>query len=155
MNKYIMKSPIYYAVSIQGCHDNNGWHLSNEDEIDEFAKKFNMDWRWNMRTGVLSFYDKSKGVKLDRPEYVQIGNVVMAYDDCGTWRVYTWSYEDFEKKFIMSNDEMIMSNDEMTTENKLLRALVKELADELSKFHAWEEARALVAKAREMILECK
>ena len=105
MNKYIMKSPIYYAVSIQGCHDNNGWHLSNEDEIDEFAKKFNMDWRWNMRTGVLSFYDKSKGVKLDRPEYVQIGNVVMAYDDCGTWRVYTWSYEDFKKKFIMSNEE--------------------------------------------------
>ena len=100
MNKYIMKSLIYYAVSIQGCHDNNGWHLSNEDEIDEFAKKFNMDWRWNMRTGVLSFYDKSKGVKLDRPEYVQIGDVVMAYDDCGTWRVYTWSYEDFEKKFI-------------------------------------------------------
>ena len=32
-----------------------------------------------------------------------------------------------------------------------LRALVKELADELSKFHAWEEARALVAKAREAI----
>ena len=28
-----------------------------------------------------------------------------------------------------------------------LRALVKEMADELSKFHAWEEARALVAKA--------
>ena len=32
-----------------------------------------------------------------------------------------------------------------------LRALVGELADELSKFHAWEEARALVAKAREAI----
>ena len=32
-----------------------------------------------------------------------------------------------------------------------LRALVKELADELSKFHAWEEARALVAKAMEAI----
>ena len=31
-----------------------------------------------------------------------------------------------------------------------LRALVKELSDELSKFHAWEEARALVAKAREV-----
>lgn len=29
--------------------------------------------------------------------------------------------------------------------------LVKEMADELSKFHAWEEARALVAKAREVI----
>ena len=148
MNKYIMKSPIYYAVSIQGCHDNNGWHISNEDEIDEFAKKFNMDWHWNMRTRVLSFYDKSKGVKLDRPEYVQIGDVVMAYDDCGTWRVYTWSYEDFEKKFIISNDEMI-------TENKLLCALVGEMADELSKFHAWEEARILVVKAREMIWRCK
>lgn len=32
-----------------------------------------------------------------------------------------------------------------------LRALVGELADALSKFHAWEEARALVAKAREVI----
>ena len=32
-----------------------------------------------------------------------------------------------------------------------LRALVKEMADELSKFHAWEEARALVAKASEVI----
>ena len=32
-----------------------------------------------------------------------------------------------------------------------LRALVGEMADELSKFHAWEEARALVAKAREAI----
>ena len=31
-----------------------------------------------------------------------------------------------------------------------LRAIVKEMADELSKFHAWEEARALVAKAREV-----
>ena len=31
-----------------------------------------------------------------------------------------------------------------------LRALVKELADELSKFHAWEETCALVAKAREV-----
>ena len=100
MNTYIMKSPIYYAIHIQGFNDKDVWYLSNEDEIDEFAQKFNMDWHWNMRTGVLSFYDKSKGVKLDRPEYVQIGDVVMAYDDCGTWRVYTWSYEDFEKKFI-------------------------------------------------------
>ena len=33
----------------------------------------------------------------------------------------------------------------------LLRELVKEMADELSKFHAWEEARALVAKASEVI----
>ena len=32
-----------------------------------------------------------------------------------------------------------------------LSALVEELSDELSKFHAWEEARALVAKAREVI----
>ena len=32
-----------------------------------------------------------------------------------------------------------------------LRAIVKEMVDELSKFHAWEETRALVAKAREMI----
>lgn len=33
----------------------------------------------------------------------------------------------------------------------LLHELVKEMADELSKFHAWEEARALVAKASEVI----
>ena len=32
-----------------------------------------------------------------------------------------------------------------------LRELVKEMADELSKFHAWEETRAIVAKAREAI----
>ena len=32
-----------------------------------------------------------------------------------------------------------------------LRALVGEMADELSKFHAWEEDRALVAKAREVV----
>ena len=32
-----------------------------------------------------------------------------------------------------------------------LRALVEELVDELSKFHAWDEARALVARAREAI----
>ena len=32
-----------------------------------------------------------------------------------------------------------------------LRALVGEMADELSKFHAWEETRALVAKAREVV----
>lgn len=32
-----------------------------------------------------------------------------------------------------------------------LRELVKEMADELSKFHAWEEARALVASARRVI----
>ena len=32
-----------------------------------------------------------------------------------------------------------------------LRALVNEMADELSKFHAWEEARALVAKARDVV----
>ena len=33
----------------------------------------------------------------------------------------------------------------------LLRELVKEMSDELSKFHAWEEARALVEKASEVI----
>ena len=100
MNTYIMKSPIYYAVSIQGYPYDSAWHLSNEDEIDEFAKKFNMDWHWNMRTGVLSFKDKSEGIKLKRPEHVQIGDVVVAYDDCGTWRVYNYTSEEFEKKFI-------------------------------------------------------
>ena len=32
-----------------------------------------------------------------------------------------------------------------------LRAIVKEMVDELSKFHACEETRALVARAREAI----
>ena len=32
-----------------------------------------------------------------------------------------------------------------------LRSLVKVMSDELSKFHEWEDARALVAKAREVI----
>ena len=40
---------------------------------------------------------------------------------------------------------------EKDAEVSALRALVKEMADELSKFHAWEETRALVAKAREVI----
>lgn len=100
MNTYMMKSPIYYAVSIQGYQNKFGWYLSNEDEIDKFAKKFNMDWHWNMRTGVLSFEDKSKGIKILRPEYVKIGDVVAAYDDWETWRVHVWTSEEFEKKFI-------------------------------------------------------
>ena len=40
---------------------------------------------------------------------------------------------------------------EKEAEVSTLRALVGELADELSKFHAWEDARALVAKARKAI----
>ena len=36
-----------------------------------------------------------------------------------------------------------------------LRALVEEMVDELSKFHAWEETRALVAKARKVIRKDK
>ena len=40
---------------------------------------------------------------------------------------------------------------EKDAEVSALRALVKEMADELSKFHAWEETRALVARAREVI----
>lgn len=39
----------------------------------------------------------------------------------------------------------------MEAEVSDLRALVGEMADELSKFHALEEARALVARAREAI----
>lgn len=39
----------------------------------------------------------------------------------------------------------------MEAEVSDLRALVGEMADELSKFHALEEARALVARAREVI----
>lgn len=100
MNTYIIKSPIYYAVSIQGYPYDSAWHLSNEDEIDEFAKKFNMDWHWNMRKGILSFKDKSEGIKLKRPEHVQIGNVVVAYNDWDIWRVYNYTSEEFEKKFI-------------------------------------------------------
>lgn len=100
MNTYIMKSPIYYAIFIHGFNDKDAWYLSNEDEIDEFARKFNMDWRWNMRTGVLSFKDKSEGMKLKRPEHVQIEDVVVAYDDWGTWRVDNYTSEEFKKKFI-------------------------------------------------------
>ena len=100
MNTYMMKSPIYHAIFIQGFKDKNGWYLSNEDEIDEFARKFNMDWSWNARKGVLSFKDKSEGVKLNRPEHVQLGDVVVAYDDWETWRVQVWASEEFDKKFI-------------------------------------------------------
>ena len=85
MNTYMMKSPIYYAVSIQGYQNKFGWYLCDEteDELIEFAKMVNADWTWNMRTGVLSFKDKSEGVKLNRPEHVKIGDVVVAYDDWG------------------------------------------------------------------------
>jgi hypothetical protein len=100
MNTYMKKSPIYHTIFIQGFKDKNGWYLSNEDEIDEFANKFNMDWSWNARKGVLSFTDKSEGVKLIRPKQVQIGDVIVAYDDWGTWRVEVWTSEEFEKKFI-------------------------------------------------------
>ena len=47
---YMMKSPTYYAVEVKGrkAFWKNGkdfyYVLENEDEIDEFAKKFNMDW---------------------------------------------------------------------------------------------------------------
>ena len=105
MNTYKMKSPIYYTIFIQGSKGKNGWYLSNEDEIDEFAKKFNMDWYWNMRKGILSFKDKSEGVKLLRPEYVKIGDVVAAYDDCGTWRVDLWDLEAFENNFISIKEQ--------------------------------------------------
>ena len=105
MNTYMMKSPIYYAVAIRGFKNEFGWYLSNEEEIDEFAKKFNMDWHWNMRKGVLSFEDKLEKVKLNRPEHVQIGDVVVAYDDWETWRVYVWTSEEFEKNFIRVNEQ--------------------------------------------------
>lgn len=104
MNTYMMKSPTYYAVSIQGFQNKFGWYLcgETEDELMEFAKKFNMDWSWNMRTGVLSFKDKSDGVKRVMPEYVQIGDVVTAYDDWGrgTCYIQVWTSEEFDKKFI-------------------------------------------------------
>lgn len=49
-----------------------------------------MDWHWDSKNGVISFYDKSDGIKLNRPEHVQIGDVVVAYDDWGTWHVYDY-----------------------------------------------------------------
>ena len=100
MNTYMMRSPIYYAIFIQGFKDDNWWHLSNRSEIDEFAKKFNMYWYWNIKDGVLSFSDKSEGLKLVRPEHVQIGDVVVAYDDWDTWRVQVWNKDEFDKKFV-------------------------------------------------------
>ena len=105
MTLYMKKSPIYYTIFIQGFKDKNGWYLSNEDEIDEFAKKFNMDWHWNMRHGVLDFKDKSERVTLNRPWNVKIGQVVVAYDDWGTWRVDLWDLEEFEKQFIRVNEQ--------------------------------------------------
>lgn len=51
-----------------------------------------------------------------------------------------------DKKLEMAGE--IAANE---AEVSALRALVGEMADELSKFHAWEEARALVAKAREVV----
>ena len=107
MNTYMKKSPIYYAVSIQGFEDKYGWYLCDEteDELIEFAKMVNADWSWNMRTGVLSFKDKSEGVKLNRPEHVQIGDVVVAYNDWEKWRVDVWTSEEFEKKFIKVDEQ--------------------------------------------------
>ena len=64
-----------------------------------------MDWSWNARKGVLSFKDKSEGVKLNRPEHVQLGDVVVAYDDWGKWRVDLWDLEEFEKQFIGVNEQ--------------------------------------------------
>ena len=106
MNTYMMKSPVYYAVPIQGFQDKYGWYLCDEteDELIDFAKMVNADIHWNMRTGVLSFTDKSEGVKLNRPEHVKIGQVVVAYDDCGTWQVDLWDLDEFEKKFIKVNE---------------------------------------------------
>ena len=105
MNKYMKKSLTYYAVEVKGQQEfwKNGkdfYVLENEDEIDEFAKKFNMDWHWNMGKGVLSFEDKSEGKKLNRPEYVLIGDVVVAYYDWDKWCVQVWTFEDFERNFI-------------------------------------------------------
>ena len=100
MNTYMKKSQIHYAIRIHGHTNEFGWQLSNGDEIDEFAKKFNMDWDWNSKNGVLSLVDKSKELNINRPEHVHIGDVVVAYDDCGTWRVYDCAYECFEKNFI-------------------------------------------------------
>ena len=106
MTTYRMKSPTYYAVKVKGQQVfwQNGmdsyYVLKNAGEIDEFAKKFNMSWYWNMRMGILSFKDKSDGVKLNRPEHVKIGNVVVAYNDWEKWRVDVWNSEEFEKKFI-------------------------------------------------------
>ena len=53
------------------------------------------------------------------------------------------------------NDALNAQMKESASECEKLRVLVKELVDELSKFHAWEEARILVVKASEMIWGCK
>ena len=50
---------------------------------------------------------------------------------------------------------ILKANASLAADNDRLRELVKEMADELSKFHAWEEARALVAKASEVIRKDK
>ena len=102
MNTYMKKSPIYHAIVIRGYQNKFGWYLcaETEDELMEFAKKFNMDWSWNMRKGVLDFKDKCEGVKLNRPWNVKIGDVVVAYDDGGTLRIDLWYLDEFEKQFV-------------------------------------------------------
>ena len=51
--------------------------------------------------------------------------------------------------------EMAREIAEKEADVSALRALVGEMTDELSKFHAWDEARALVAKAMEVIRKDK
>ena len=53
------------------------------------------------------------------------------------------------------NDVLNALMKESASECEKLSLLVKELVDELSKFHAWGEARILVVKASEMIWRCK
>ena len=98
MNTYVMKSPTYYAVHIQGSKDKVGCVLFNEDEILDFAEKFHMSTKWNARKGILSFSFTDDNPSYC-PEYVKIGDVVVAYDDGGIWMVEVWDSEEFERKF--------------------------------------------------------
>ena len=98
MNTYVMKSPTYYAIHVQGSKNEVCYFLSNEDEICDFAEKFHMRVKWNMRKGILSF-SFTDGNPSYCPEYIRIGDVVVAYDDGGTWKVEVWDSEEFGRKF--------------------------------------------------------
>lgn len=103
---YQMRGPTYYAVEIRGrkvfLQDKKDFYcvLENEDEIDEFAKKFDSDWSWNMRTGRISFRDNREGVvPYVRPTNVDMGTVITVHDDWGAWRFNLWDKDEFDKKF--------------------------------------------------------
>lgn len=91
-------------------------------------------------TSIVAIRCQSNHDVIDRINYVRLGNVYieMANNMCDRMNAEV--------------DKVVAERD---AENSKLRSLVKELTDELEKFHAWEEARALVDKASEVIRKDK